>query len=163
MCPWSTALHVGWLGERMVNLDVHSSTGEQQQRAVDWVSVALAVVVGVHCPLLNELVQLHHHAVAAHLHDTQPGGQSQQHHVHSRALPHELSRGSRSVHTFTPPCVQHFSFHCSWTYPLFTELTTAGCFLSSLLLTVLFQKPERKKEREKTKKKEKSEYRSKLQ
>ena len=58
---------------------------------------SLAAVVDLRGAFLDELVQLHHHAVAAHLHGAHPGRGAQGHDVHRRALHYELYRRRRCV------------------------------------------------------------------
>lgn len=62
---------------------------------LDPVHPVLAPVGNLHSPLRHELVQLHHHAVAALLSLQVPGSRREESFAHSTALHHELHLGNR--------------------------------------------------------------------
>lgn len=66
-------------------------TGDKYKREMDRVCVSLASVGLVRCTLCNELVQLHHHAVAADVLVSQPGRQQGEHQPHRGPLHHQQS------------------------------------------------------------------------
>jgi len=59
--------------------------------------MSLAAVVYLHRSLQHELVQLHHHAVAAHVHGAESRGRQAGYNVHRSTVHHELPRGRRLV------------------------------------------------------------------